>query len=313
MRIAVIDLGTNTFNMIIADIGKGKTINRIYQKKHPVKIGKNGINSNLISAEAYNRGLLYLNEHVQTIHRFGADKIIAFATSAIRNASNGKDFVKDAESQTGINIKVIDGLYEAHLIYRGVSALFPDISDNHLILDIGGGSCEFILVRQKQIILQKSYEMGMARLLEMFKFSDPATTDEINNLYSFLESKLSDLFTTLEKFPTHILVGTSGSFDTLSNMISYMLYNRPVSYPNDSYSIEPAHLIKLIGLMLITSMHQKRNVPGMDLMRIEMILPASIFIKFIVDKMTVSKVFHSPYSIKEGAIIEALENDAPYL
>lgn len=305
MRIAVIDLGTNTFNMIIVDVDADKHIKPVYQKKLPAKLGKGGINKNEISPEAFQRGLVFLKEHAGTITQFDVDKTIAIATSAIRSAKNGRDFVLQAQTETGIAIEVIDGDREADLIFKGVSQLMPFTHEYNLVLDIGGGSCEFILANQEGVKFRKSYDLGMARLLERFDFSDPVTESEIEEVRAYLGKELKDFIAEMTKYPLKILTGTSGSFDALANMVSQRFHQKPLPINHKVFSIEPNQLKELINLMFVTTLSQKEDIPGMDLIRIEMIVPACIFIQFVIDSLGIERIYQSPYAIKQGAIIEA--------
>lgn len=305
MRIAIIDLGTNTFNMLIADVEADRQIKTVYQKKLPAKLGQGGINKNEIGPEAFSRGLAFLKEHTATITQFNVDKTIAIATSAIRSAKNGPGFVLRAKQETGIEIEVIDGDREADLIFLGVSQLIPFSGEFNLVLDIGGGSCEFILANRDGVEFRKSYDLGMARLIERFNFSDPVTKTEIGEVKAYLESELKDFVALMKKYPLKTLTGTSGSFDTLANMLS-LHFSRSALVSHTVFKIEISQLRELIEMMYSTTLQQKKEIPGMDLMRIEMIVPACIFIQFVIDSLGIQLIFQSPYAIKQGAIIEAL-------
>ncbi|MCF8373253.1 MAG: hypothetical protein K9H64_16660 [Bacteroidales bacterium] len=305
MRIAVIDLGTNTFNMIIVDVDADKQIKPVYQKKLPAKLGKGGINKNEIGPEAFQRGLAFLKEHAETIAQFDVDKTIAIATSAIRSAKNGSDFVLRAQLETGIAIEVIDGDREADLIFKGVSLLMPLTHEYNLVLDIGGGSCEFILANENGVKFRKSYDLGMARLLERFDMSDPVTEDEIETIRAYLGNELEDLIAEMKNYPLRILTGTSGSFDALANMVSHRFHQKPLPIDHEVFTIELNQLMELINLMYATTLRQKGDIPGMDLIRIEMIVPACIFIQYVIDNLGIERIYQSPYAIKQGAIIEA--------
>src|ERR1035437_880171 len=172
MKIAIIDLGTNTFNIFIAEILPDKTFQKLYKSKISVKLGEGGINKNHIEEKPFTRGIRALKKHKRTIERLGAEKILAFATAAIRGATNGKDFILAAKKMTGIDVHIISGEREAELIYYGVRSA---VKMNHmpsLIMDIGGGSTEFIIANKNEIFWKQSFLLGVARLIEKFKPSD---------------------------------------------------------------------------------------------------------------------------------------------
>lgn len=136
MTAAVIDLGTNTFHLIIAELSATEP-NILYKTNVPVKLGEGRINDNVIIPAAFERGIATLKEFKQEIEKHQVDVVKAIATSAIRSAENGQDFVKAAREQAGIEISIVDGNQEADYIYHGVKATGL-INCTSLIIDIGG-------------------------------------------------------------------------------------------------------------------------------------------------------------------------------
>ncbi len=144
--------------------------------------------------------LLAIQNHMEIIKKYEVEEIRAFATSAIRNASNGEEFVEEVEErQFGFRVRIIPGDREAELIYKGVRQAIPLDEKKVMILDIGGGSNEFIICNQKGIIWKHSFELGMARILELFDLSDPITHEEIMALESYFSQELHSLFDSGEK------------------------------------------------------------------------------------------------------------------
>ena len=146
---AILDLGTNTFNLLIAEIEKGRDFKTLFFERVPVKLGEQGIASGLIAPPAFKRGLQAIERHHQSIKKYQADQIFAFATSAIRDASNGLGFLDQIENKFNFRPQIISGDREAELIYRGVHLAYPyPMGKTGLIIDIGGGSTEFILANK---------------------------------------------------------------------------------------------------------------------------------------------------------------------
>ena len=179
MRIAILDLGTNTFNMLVAETGNNKEYQILSSTKLPVKLGKGGIDKKEIRPDAITRGLTALEKHLQQSKVLKAEKIIAYATSAIRTARNSDQFLKTIREKFGIEVEIISGDREAELIYYGVKQAVSLDHEKYLILDIGGGSNEVIIADKSQIWWKKSYPLGMTRLVEKFRPSDPITIEEI--------------------------------------------------------------------------------------------------------------------------------------
>ncbi|OGJ95234.1 MAG: hypothetical protein A2487_18040 [Candidatus Raymondbacteria bacterium RifOxyC12_full_50_8] len=308
MRIASIDLGTNTFNLLIADIS-GNTINLVHRDKRGVKLGRNGINRHTICPDAWQRGMDALKDYSKDIEKYNPDKVIATATSAMRNADNGVEFVNTALETTGISIQIIDGKEEARLIFEGVKNALPLYEEPSLIMDIGGGSIEFIIADNAGIIWHNSFEAGASRLLEQFSPSEPILENEIKAIENHAENQLHELFTKTEKYKPQILIGSSGSFDAIANMASFIINNYGIDISSKYFEI-PCDIYNKIHLLILKSdLEQRKKIPGMDLIRVELIVIGSILINFVINKLSVKKLIQSSYAIKEGVIFDAVQKN----
>lgn len=301
MRRAIIDLGTNTFNLLIANVIDSE-IEFVYKAKMPSKLGQDGINDNFIHEDACQRGLKILKEYKKIIDKHNVNTIDAVATSAIRSAKNGKVFVDKIAQETGIEVKIISGENEAELIFKGVKESVLNIKDTYLILDIGGGSTEFILVQNNQIKYLNSFNLGMARLMDKFQPSDPITANEILDIENYLEKALKDFFDEIKAFNVKTLIGSSGSFDTLLSMVSHCFFHPGVFKKNLSSEIDNKHFNHLYNVIIKSNLVERRAIPGMDLVRVEMMVLAMIFTNFIIRKMGINKLMQSRYALKEGLL-----------
>lgn len=307
MRLAIIDLGTNTFTLILVEI-KDYDYSVIYRNKIAVKLGEDGINEGIIGKNAFQRGLDAIEQHKKDINAYNIDKTIAFATSAIRSTSNGTDFVNQVNEKFNVTIKIIDGDKEAELIYHGVKQAFDLGEHNSLIMDIGGGSTEFIIANNKKIIWKKSFQLGVSRLKENFKPQDPIIQSDINNLNTHFEKELVSLIDAINIHQPITLVGSSGSFDSLATMIGHKFLNKDVLFENTEFTFEMDNL-NWAHQYLIDSDYQKRkNTVGISKMRAKMIVIASVFIQFIIEKSKIEKVRLSTYSLKEGVILSQINS-----
>ncbi|MFY8033467.1 MAG: exopolyphosphatase, partial [Flexibacteraceae bacterium] len=194
-RYAVIDMGTNTFHLLIAELAPDG-FKVLHKEKVGVKLGKGSINQGFLSDDAIERGLDCLQSFANTAVSFGiaAKDIIATATSAVRSANNGQFFVEQVLAKTEIKVQVIDGAKEAQLIFEGVTAALGKQSAASLIMDIGGGSVEFIIGNKEQYYWKQSFEVGAIRLHEKFKKHDPILSEEISEINLYLSEKLKPLF-----------------------------------------------------------------------------------------------------------------------
>lgn len=293
-------MGTNTFNLLVASVNGDLSYQIIHSSKQAVKLGEGGINQKYITPAAYQRGLNAIGEHMRTILLHGANEIFAFATSATRNASNGHELVADIKNLFGVDVQVIGGDEEAELIYMGIRQAVELNSENVLMLDIGGGSNEMIIGNGERFHWKRSYDLGISRLLQQFNPSDPIAEDEIAAVEEYLEAQLADLIEPMEHFKPKMIIGSSGSFDTYRNIL--VAANIVKANGDPSIEIPMEEYFNLHNHLIKTSKQQRSAIPGMDPMRVEMIVLATIFTHFLVRRFGIERMVQSSYALKEGAV-----------
>ncbi|MDF1575047.1 MAG: hypothetical protein P1P86_07650 [Bacteroidales bacterium] len=301
MITAILDFGTNTFNLLIAE-RKDRSFHILHSSKQPVKLGKGGIQINRITPDACERGFVAIQNHMENIARYPVDEIRAFATSAIRNAANGEEFTEEVYRRFGFRVRIIPGEREAELIYKGVRQAVPLTEDYVMILDIGGGSNEFIICNREGILWKRSFELGMARLLELFAFSDPIRPEEIRALESYFRQELSPLLDVVRSIGPETLIGASGSFDTFHELIRFHLGQEKDEFHGREISMKEYH--KLHRRLLSSTLAERRTMPGMEAVRVEMIVAATIFVSFVIRSCQIKNLHHSEFALKEGVISE---------
>jgi exopolyphosphatase/guanosine-5'-triphosphate,3'-diphosphate pyrophosphatase len=307
MRIAVIDLGTNTFNILIVEVATDKSYHTIFQAKLPVKLGEGGINENRIQPVPFRRGIDALKQHQKTIEQYDVQQVYAFATSAVREAVNGQEFVEKLKLETGYEVQVIDGDREAEFIYYGVRKAVQLSDQTSLIIDIGGGSTEFIIGNKEEIFWKQSFLLGAARLLERFRPSDPITEEEIHTIREYLREELKPLFDAVQKFPVTELVGASGSFDSLAEMIAYNFHEPSVLDDKTEYTFDLAECSEIYGRLLRSTREDRLQMKGLVEMRVDMIVVSSIIVHFVLDSFAIEKMRLSTFALKEGVIHQLLD------
>jgi len=296
-RFAVIDMGTNTCNLLIANILPGGSFEAVYDRKLPVKLGRGGINNEILLPDAIERGIAALKSHFETIEKYNVSKLKVVGTSALRGAANRADFLEKVKLLLGWEIEIIDGELEAELIFRGVRLSLENGIGKYLIVDIGGGSIEFILATDNDIIWKKSFNIGIARALETIKMSDPITPDEITAYEQWFDQHLGELWSICRLHQPRTLVGCSGAFDTFMDIYEKttpdLKIRRVSEFPLQDYY--------RIHQQLIQSDHETRSkMEGMDKMRVEMIVIASVFTNFILRTICINRLLHTHNSLKEG-------------
>jgi exopolyphosphatase/guanosine-5'-triphosphate,3'-diphosphate pyrophosphatase len=301
MTTAILDFGTNTFNLLIAE-RKARGFTILLSSKQPVKLGRGGIQVNRITPDAIERGFVAIHNHMETIRNYEVDDIRAFATSAIRNAANGEEFIEEVYRRFGFRTRIIPGDREAELIYKGVRQAVSFGEHNDMILDIGGGSIEFIICNMHGIVWKQSFELGMARLLERYSLSDPITSEEIRALEDYFRQELAPLTEVVKKERPLALIGASGSFDTFHAMIMRRKGQEADNHFGREISLKDYY--KLHKALIRSTKEERLAMPGMEPVRVEMIVAATIFVSFVLRSCGISNLHHSEFALKEGVISE---------
>ena len=300
MRQAIIDLGTNTFNLLIIEMMEKTKYQILFHDKVAVKLGKDCIDKNIISDEAIARALHALHFLLNSIKKYDTTKIRAIATSAIRSAKNGDLFVQKIKNELNLTIEVISGDEEAELIYYGVRQALELGKEKNLIMDIGGGSTEFIIANDSQIFWKHSFNLGISRLIEKFKPHDPLLKEEISMLKKYLMQELLPLLNAAKKFKSRILIGSSGSFDTMADLILAKKNDSYLSKEATTYNYDINDYRNLHTALLKSTYQQRLAMKGMVDMRADMMVFGSIFINLILNELQISEMKLSTFALKEG-------------
>lgn len=295
-KYAVIDLGTNTFHLLIAEMGSGNAFRELYRQRIFIKLAENGIQK--IGEAPYNRAIEAIRFFKTILDEYEVSKVTAFGTAGLRTAVNGQQFIDQVFKESGITIQLISGFREAELIYKGVVQAVELKNEKAVIMDIGGGSVEFIIADKKGIIWAESFPVGVAVLFNNFHKCDPISQDEIQKLDQFLIKKLAPVLKQFETEKPSLLIGASGTFDVLENV----LCQNKVSDIHGVISIEDFN--PFYKQILKTNLSERLTMPDIPESRAEMIIVALILIDFILQKSPIKSISISAYAMKEGMLHE---------
>ncbi len=296
--IAVIDVGTNTFHLLLAQLHPEGTFSEIFRERRFIKLAQDGIHH--IGPAPYQRALDTMRDFRQLIDAHGASNIRAFGTAALRTAANGPELRQDILDQTGISIELISGEQEAHYILQGVRLALPFEETPRLIMDIGGGSVEFLLANRTEVYWMQSFPIGVAVLYRNFHRTEPISPKETANLHAFLTEQLAPLKAALSRFPVTELVGVAGTFDVLENLLE----SHPLSPQSVILSLDrfPGILQKIVT----SPVEQRLSMEAIPRYRADMIVVALLLIEFVLGLHPFKKLLVSRFDLKEGMIGEFL-------
>ncbi len=296
-RIAILDLGTNTFNLLIAEKDEQGKLVFIYSKELPVELGKGGIHKKEITPDATQRAINALHTHRNKMGEFNVDEYYAFATSAVRDAENGKDFTRRMRIETGIEIRILSGDEEAGWIYEGVKHASLLSKKPSLIMDIGGGSTEFIIADEKEIFWKKSYPLGVSRLFEIFHPADPIGPKK-TEVEKHISGMLTDLFEVAKTHKPVELIGSSGSFESFAEMIIHRTTSGEKAI--NGYVFPLSEFEKLYDDLIISTVQERLQMPGLIQMRAPFFAYSVILAELALKTLYVKKMVLSRYAMKEG-------------
>ena len=304
MIAAVIDLGTNTSNLVVAGLN-GKNLHILFQGKEYVRIGDRRIKENVISNEAKSRAIDAVAHQVLKAREFQADAIRIIATSAVRDASNRKDFTDALWQKTGIHTEVIDGDREASLIYYGVKLAMGSLGQPSAILDIGGGSNEIIVCENGTMHWRGSFPAGMSRIINSFPISNPINPSEVKTLEAYFRSAHQEAISQCNQFEVSTLIGCSGAFNTLADIIDEV---NPEEKFRTAKEISLAEFHKVYERILFSTHEERTTMKGMDPVRTDLIVPALILCSTFIRHSRVNRIIQTGYALREGVLCEMLNS-----
>ncbi len=293
MRVAVIDLGTNTFNLLVADVN-ASGFDIVHNSKEGVALGMGGINEGIISDEAMERAFQAFENFTRICTSLNVTSITGIGTSAVRDAGNKIEFLQEIKKRFDLEIEIVDGLEEAKLIYQGVSWSY-EFDKSSLIMDIGGGSTEFIRIETGKELEFISANIGVSRAVQLFPLENPLTKENKTQLIRWFEENSKEL----ENFRScQVLVGASGSFETFYEMV------HEEAFPNmlQNIRVPRAELIDTLDWIIESTAEQRENHPFIIPIRRKMAPVAALKTKWIIEKFGIKEIVISPCSLKEGVL-----------
>ncbi len=311
LRLAAIDVGSNSIHMIVAQADADGGITTLWRLKEMVGLGRMSFPSRRLSRDSIDRAIAALERFQQAAHQRQAEKIVAVATSAVREAENGGDLLERARRELGLYLRVVSAREEARLIYLAVRHAMPLRGQPHLMIDIGGGSVEFIVGDEKNAQMLESRKLGAVRMTAQFVKSDPIGERELLQLRKHYERELSGLFEQIKTLKPVKAIGTSGTLENLAAMCS------SESGGNGSGAAHPfieRHAFeRLLAELLESRTKERARIRGLDDQRKDQIVAGAVLVGELFDKLHLKRIDICPMALREGILLDYLSRHLPDL
>ena len=296
---AGIDIGSNSIRMLVAKVSSGKIIEMLASERATTRLASGIKSSGILSESSFNLSIDTLKHFKSVIDKFKVSKIKAFATSAVREASNGIEFI-NAVKEIGIPVEIISGTTEANLVYRGVCTGL-DIGQKPLIFDTGGGSTEFISAENGKIIFAESYKIGVVKLVDQFDMKNHAV-ENIPACKAFVEDFFKNL--TLPE-NCQCLIATAGTATTVAAIkLKMKQYDwRRVN----GFTVHKDDIEDLLFKVASTPYNKRIDILGMEKGREDLVIPGMIIILHIMEKSGFENIIISDFGLREGAVVSAAD------
>ncbi len=302
VRVAAIDVGSNSIHMIVAQVEADGRFRVLDRAKEMVRLGARTLNHGALSAEAMRKGLSTLASFKTLAERQGAQRIRAVATSAVREANNGGDFVRRVYEEVGLRIKVIPGREEARLIYLGVRQAIDLRGEPTLIVDAGGGSVELILVENGEPAELVSLKIGLARVSEKFLPKDKVDPAGVEALETHLASELDPVLARFRARGVRRVIGTSGTLLNLVAMASWS--GKESNEALDGISVAPETIGRLRRKLAKSDREKRLEIKGIDAKRVDLVVAGAVLADLVLTKLDARELIACTYALREGVLFD---------
>lgn len=312
VRVAAIDIGSNSIHMIVAQINADGTMTTLWRVKEMVGLGRLSFPSHRLTRDAMDQAMAALGRIQQAAQQRRVERILAVATSAVREADNGGDFMERIRRKLGLHVRVISAREEARLIYLAVRHAAPLGNDPELIIDVGGGSVELIVGNAKQANLLESRKLGAARMTAQFVKSDPISDDERTALLKHYDKELGPLCDQIAALKPVTAIGTSGTLENLAAM-SDPETAAATNGTETPLVIDKGRFQAMLGELIVSKAKDRAKMPGLDPQRQDQVLAGALLINQLFECLKLKKIRICRSALREGVVLDWVQRHIPEL
>jgi len=308
MRIAAIDIGTNSIHMIVVQVRPDLSFEVIDREKDMVRLGAGGLDGRNLTPTAISAALQTLSKFRRIAESHKVDEIVASATSATREAENGGDFIAEVDRQTGIRIRVISGTEEARLIHLAAGYGVDIGGTTAVVVDIGGGSVEITLGSATHLTLGRSFKVGVIRLTERFVRSDPLSGGDERRLIKHLNREMGSYVDQIVARGFDRVIGTSGTILSLGLMASSEDGESPQDLRNRRVSAKALH--RLRKHLVASDIEERLATPAMDPRRADLSVAGSVLLDTIIRRLGADEFTLCDLALREGLVLDYIHRNS---
>jgi exopolyphosphatase/guanosine-5'-triphosphate,3'-diphosphate pyrophosphatase len=308
MRIAAIDIGTNSIHMIVVQVRPDLSFEVIDREKDMVRLGAGGLDGRSLTPTAIGAALQTLSKFRRIAESHKVDEIVACATSATREADNGGDFIAEVDRQTGIRIRVISGTEEARLIHLAAGYGVDIGATTAVVVDIGGGSVEITLGSAASLTVGRSFKVGVIRLTERFVKSDPLSGGDERRLIKHLNREMGTYIDQIVGKGFDRVIGTSGTILSLGQMASTDDGEPPEDVRNLRVSAKALH--RLRKHLVESDIEERLATPGMDPRRADLSVAGSVLFDTIIRRLSTKEFTLCDLALREGIVLDYIRRNS---
>jgi exopolyphosphatase / guanosine-5'-triphosphate,3'-diphosphate pyrophosphatase len=308
MRIAAIDIGTNSIHMIVVQVRPDLSFEVIDREKDMVRLGAGGLDGRSLTPTAISAALQTMSKFRRIAESHKVDEIVACATSATREAVNGGDFIAEVDRQTGIRIRVISGTEEARLIHLAAGYGVDIGATTAVVVDIGGGSVEVTLGSATHLTVGRSFKVGVIRLTERFVKSDPLSGGDERRLSKHLNREMGSYIDQIAGKGFDRVIGTSGTILSLGLMAATDDGEPPEDLRNLKVSAKALH--RLRKHLVESDIKERLATPGMDPRRADLSVAGSVLFDTIIRRLGTDAFTLCDLALREGIVLDYIRRNS---
>jgi exopolyphosphatase/guanosine-5'-triphosphate,3'-diphosphate pyrophosphatase len=302
--LAAVDIGTNSFHLVVARVLGGRAFEVVEREKEMVRLGSGAGDMKHLDAGAVDRGIVVLSRFREVAEVYGA-RLVAVATSAVREAENRAEFLERARAEAGVEVEVISGVEEARLIHIGVLQAVPVFDRQLLLCDIGGGSTELLVGKMGETLASRSMKLGAIRLTERFFRADRLQVGEVESCRRFVRATISSFARDVRRLGYEVAVGSSGTIGAVCSLVVARREEPPPKTWNN-FELSRSDLDGVVKALIKTpTVEARAKLPGVDSRRADILLAGALILEQVFEEFRIPSMRFSDYALREGVLLDA--------